>query len=298
MRLWIRLEQMTKTHVNCDKYFVKYSLFSDYMIIYRKGVLMKNTGKIITIALLTSAMPAIVTYLGKTNNIIDYLYKNEYIGSAFDVELFKSTCQIISIVLSFSIILYQQLTTNVKLNNGNQKINGLLYQTKMVFQEALSSTIGYKVNFDIRIFVPVKKVLNFKKEKSLYFQIVNYDGLCTVGTTNGLKFKVLPQNEKQGLVGECYNRRSMLYDDCLAQNNSSAYNLDNYQQSKTRDLEFSIVCPLYNSNDEIVAIIAIDGKQKIDISAHKEKVTNNILTFSQTLYENVPELFKAKRRLI
>lgn len=136
---------------------------------------MKNTGKIITIALLTSAMPAIVTYLGKTNNIIDYLYKNEYIGSAFDVELFKSTCQIISIVLSFSIILYQQLTTNVKLNNGNQKINGLLYQTKMVFQEALSSTIGYKVNFDIRIFVPVKKVLNFKKEKSLYFQIVNYD---------------------------------------------------------------------------------------------------------------------------
>lgn len=73
MRLWIRLEQMTKTHVNCDKYFVKYSLFSDYMIIYRKGVLMKNTGKIITIALLTSAMPAIVTYLGKTNNIIDYL---------------------------------------------------------------------------------------------------------------------------------------------------------------------------------------------------------------------------------
>ena len=45
------------------------------------------------------------------------------------------------------------------------KIHGLLYQTKMVFQEALSSTIGYKVNFDIRIFVPVKKVLNFNLKK-------------------------------------------------------------------------------------------------------------------------------------
>lgn len=92
--------------------------------------------------------------------------------------------------------------------------------------------------------------------------------------------------------------RNMLYDDCLAKNNSSSYHLDNYQISKTRDLEFSIVCPLYNSNDEIIAIIAIDGKQKIDISAHKSEITNNVLTFAQTLYENVPDLFKPIRRLI
>lgn len=127
-------------------------------------------------------------------------------------------------------------------------------------------------------------------KKSLYFQIVNYEGLCTAGTTNGLKFKVLPEEEKQGLVGDCYNMRNMLYDDCLAKNNSSSYHLDNYQISKTRDLEFSIVCPLYSSNDEIIAIIAIDGKQKIDISAHKSEITNNVLTFAQTLYENVPDL--------
>lgn len=255
---------------------------------------MKNKAKIITVALVTSAVPAIVTYLGKTNNIIDYLYQKNYIGPAFDIDLFKSTCQILSIILSFSIILCQQLSTNIKLNNGNQKINGLLYQTKMIFQEALSSTIGYKVNFDIRIFVPIKKIINLEKGKPLYFQIVNYDGLGTVGTTNGLKFKVLPESEKQGLVGNCYNMRSMLYDDCLVQNNSSAYHLDNYQLSKTRDLEFSIVCPLYNSNDEVIAIIAIDGKQKIDITAHKSEIINNVLTFSQTLYENVPELFKPR----
>lgn len=259
---------------------------------------MKNKGKIIFIAIFTSAIPAIVTYLGKTNNIIDYLYKNNYIGSAFDIELFKSTCQIISIVLSFFIILYQQIATNIKVNNGKQKINGLLYQTKMIFQEALSSIIGDTVNFDIRIFVPIKKLIKWKKDNSLYFQIVNYEGLGTVGTTNDLKFKVSPKNEKQGLVGECYCSGNMLYDDCLAKNNSTSYHLDKYQQSKTRDLEFSIVCPLFNANNEVTAIVAVDGKQKIDISAHKEQVTSYILTFSQTLYENVPELFKAKRRLI
>ena len=132
---------------------------------------MKNKAKIITVALVTSAVPAIVTYLGKTNNIIDYLYQKNYIGPAFDIDLFKSTCQILSIILSFSIILCQQLSTNIKLNNGNQKINGLLYQTKMIFQEALSSTIGYKVNFDIRIFVPIKKIINLEKGKPLYFKI-------------------------------------------------------------------------------------------------------------------------------
>lgn len=259
---------------------------------------MKSKGKIVAVALITSAIPAIVTYLGKSDNIIDYLYARNYIGSAFDIDLFKSVCQIISIILSFSIILLQQLATNIKLDNGNKKINGLLYQTKMIFQEALSATLGSKVNFDVRIFVPIKKMINLERGRPLYFQIVNYDGLCTAGTTNGLKFKVLPESEKQGLVGNCYNMRSMLYDDCLAQNNSSSYHLDNYQISKTRDLEFSIVCPLYNSSDDIVAIIAIDGKQKINITAHKSEITNNILTFSQTLYENVPELFKPKRRLI
>lgn len=115
---------------------------------------MKSKGKIIAIALITSAIPAIVTYLGKSDNIIDYLYKRNYIGSAFDIDLFKSVCQILSIVLSFAIILFQQLATNIKLDNGNKKINGLLYQTKIIFQEAISSTIGNKINFDIRIFVP------------------------------------------------------------------------------------------------------------------------------------------------
>ena len=82
--------------------------------------------------------------------------------------------------------------------------------------------------------------------------------------------------------------------------NPRTYNVEviTYCLSKTRDLEFSIVCPLYNSNDEVIAIIAIDGKQKIDITAHKSEIINNVLTFSQTLYENVPELFKPKRRLI
>lgn len=104
----------------------------------------------------------------------------------------------------------------------------------MIFQEAFSSTIGSKINFDIRIFVPIRKIFNLEKGKPLYFEIANYDGLGTVGTTSGLKFKVLPENEKQGLVGNCCNMRSMIYDDCLA----------------------------------------------------------------QTLYENVPDLFKPKRRLI
>ncbi len=116
---------------------------------------MKKRGKIITIALVTSAIPAIVTYLGASNNILDYLYKKNYIGTAFDMDFFKSICQVSSIILSFFIILFQQLSTNIRLDNSSKKINGLLYQTKMIFQEAFSSTIGSKVNFDIRIFVPI-----------------------------------------------------------------------------------------------------------------------------------------------
>lgn len=258
---------------------------------------MKNKGKIILIVLITSALPAIATYLGSSYSIIDYFKQENYIGSAFNVDLFKNLCQLASIILSFSILLIQRLSSDIKLENSNNKINGLLELTKVVFQGAFSSAVDTNINIDIRIFVPIKKIINIKKNETLYFQIVNCEGLSTAGITNGLKFKVLPKDERQGLIGNCYNLHTTVYDDNLKQNNEQ-YNLTKFQLSKTRNQEFSIAHPLYNESNEIVAIITIDGTQKIDISEHESAIINNVLMFSEKLFLSVPDLFKPKRRLL
>lgn len=156
----------------------------------------------------------------------------------------------------------------------------------------------------MRIFVP-EKTLKWRithiinKNNALFFRIKNIDGLAEAGITNDLKFQVLPPEEKQGLVGECFVTKKMVYDDNLIQSNSTDYHLSEYQINKTNDLRFIIVCPIFSENGEVIAIIAFDSKNDIKVTQeNKEALSDLILNYTQQLYEKVPELFKAKGGLL
>lgn len=262
---------------------------------------MKNRLRILVIALITSAIPTMLSYLGGADNVLDTLSAKGYIGSSVNIDMLKSICQIIGGILTFTFITYNMAICNWKIESKDTQINSLLYQNKTIFERAFSNIVGNAVNLDVRIFVPEDRIIDLRQNKVKYFKIKNYEGLCTAGTTNDLKFAVHPHGYLEGLVGQCYDQKSMLLEDNLKERNDTQYNLNRFQISKTRDLEFSIVCPLFKdgNNDEVVAVVAVDGKQKISINNdNRENLINSVLTFSQLLYENVPELFKPVRRLI
>lgn len=123
--------------------------------------------------------------------------------------------------------------------------------------------------------------------------IKNIEGLADAGVTNNLKFQVEPADSIQGLVGECYQRRTIVYDDNLEVTNDQEYNLADYQKSKTNDLKFILVCPVFQ--EEVVeAIVAFDCKHDIKINGQEDKFTKAVLNYTQQLHEYVPELFKSK----
>lgn len=249
-------------------------------------------------SLVVAAIPGIITFVG-SSDLLDVLYKNNILGSKFDIDKTKLICQILGAVIFFVIVTYQMSVNAYKIQVSANEINGLLYQNKNIFELGIATVLGKRVGIDIRIFVPLKKRINFNKNEELYFHIKNYSGLCNVGITNNLKFKVLPDTDKEGLVGECYNTGAMIYDDNLKENNSTQYNLNYAQISKTRELKFSIVCPLYDEHNSIVAIVAYDGREEISITDNnKQEIVNAVVTFAQMLYENAPELFKPIRRII
>ena len=160
-------------------------------------------------------------------------------------------------------------------------------------------------HIDVRIFVP-EKTLKWRispycehKNNALFFRIKNIDGLAEPGITNDLKFQVLPEERRQGLVGECFKTKKMVYDDNLIQSNSTEYHLSEYQINKTNDLRFIIVCPVFSENGDVVAIIAFDSKNDIKVTEeNKEALSNLILNYTQQLYEKVPELFRPKGGLL
>ena len=121
--------------------------------------------------------------------------------------------------------------------------------------------------------------------------IKNITGFANDDVTSKLKFEVAPN--PVGLVGRTFKDKCIYYDCDLENTNTSMYNLSHSQINKTNDLKFSLTCPIFKTKDEVVAILAIDSRQKIDISGKNEKIiTNSVNNFSTQLYEYVPDLFK------
>lgn len=264
---------------------------------------MKKFSKILIKGFLLSFIPALFTLLG-TIDILDRLQKNQYIGSAVNIQNIKDWCSIIGLVLTFIFLTISLIIHEIEEERYKTQSKQLLKYNKDIFTNAITEYLGREYcNIDIRIFVPNKpiswKIIHFfNKDYPLKFIIRNFDGLAEAGMTNNLSFQVSPKDSAQGLVGDCYQKRKIIYDDNLQETNDTSYNLNDYQKSKTHDLKFIIVCPLFENGKDIKAIVAFDCKHKIKIEKKNDKFIDAILNYTQQLYEYIPELFKSKGGII
>lgn len=260
---------------------------------------MRKTVAIGVKGILFSLVPATFTLLG-TIKALDWLQKQGYIGSAVNIQVVKDVCSMLGIFTTFIFLTSNVIIHEIEEDKYKTQAKQLIKYNKDILTSALSEYLGKEYcNIDIRIFVPYKTVWwriahLFNKNMPLQFGIKNIEGLAEAGVTNNLKFQVSPQDKVQGLVGECYQQRKMIYDDNLQETNDKDYNLTDYQISKTNDLKFIIVCPVFSEARDIVAIVAFDCKHEIKINTKEDKFSNAILNYTQQLYEYVPELFKSK----
>ena len=169
---------------------------------------------------------------------------------------------------------------------------------KKIIQSNLSQISGdSNISFDLRIFVPqrsicccIKSLLHLQTEK--WFFIRNIEPFANKDITEHLKFRVDP--DPQGLVGSAYSKKSIVYDDNLAETNSTSYSLDQAQVSRTSALLWSICVPILNEKNEVIAIMALDSNtSKLDISANKDAIRTLTNTIAIMMKDSVPELFKS-----
>lgn len=265
---------------------------------------MKTTKEVLIKGVLCSFVPAVFNFLGSTDALV-WAQEKQYIGTSIDIEAAKMVCFLLSLLATFGLLSYNLIVSELKENMFRKRSTELIKYTKEIMITALAKSLGKEYcDINIRIFVPKKtlvwRIAHFLgKEKSLYFHIKNIEGLAEAGVTNNLKFRVYPDSEKEGLVGECFWVRKMVLDDNLVVSNNTDYNLTDYQKNKTNDLKFIIVCPTFNESGEIDAIVAFDSKNEIKVTNDNQEVLSNlILNYTQQLHEKVPELFKSKGGLI
>lgn len=244
-----------------------------------------------------SAVPAFLSYLANSSLVFDKLIELQFLSEKINVALIQDYCLLASILFSALALSLNLIFTQIRHDQILEQRNSLIKMNK----DILSSSLGKRFlsdtsSFDIRIFVPkypilydvAKKVGISKIPKK--FVIKNIDLISEPGITKNLQFEVSPKEE--GLVGWCYQTKSMVYDDDLEHTNDKLYMLNKNQIDRTSNLKWSICCPVMGENDDVVAIVALDGKTRINIDKGKEATLREEITaFCCMLYDSVPQLF-------
>lgn len=257
---------------------------------------MKKVGKIWTNGILASLLPAALVLFGQSD-ILLRLKEHQYIGANVDVNFIKDASAILGVILTFWFLTRPLIISELNERKYHIQRDRLIKNNKEIFLKVFCKTLGReRCDLEIRIFVPengwkyrIRKLLH--RDTPFYFKIKNLDGLADPGTTEDLRFQVYPNQE--GLVGKCFQERTILYDDDLENNNDTKYNLNEYQINKTSDLKFILVCPIMTLDNNIQAVVAFDSKTQIKITeTNKKALTNIILNYTQELHDLVPEFFK------
>ena len=248
--------------------------------------------------ILLSLIPALCTYLSQNENILSWLQTNNYIGTEINIKIVQHITGILSIFFTFGLLTIPLIISNIQNLTYKTQRDYLIKNYKEIFQNTLKKQLGVEnCKLNIRIFVPrvslwnkICKKLNIDV-KSIYC-IKNIEGLADKDITDNLKFEVYPN--KQGLVGDCFEQKAIIFDDDLENSNETNYNLTHYQIAKTNQLKFILVCPIFSENEEIVSIMSFDSCDNIKIKDDaKDKIRKLILNYTQSLYECIPEVFKA-----
>ena len=279
-------------------YFIVFTVELWYYWYERDDSMVKKFVKVILPVILFSAIPAVLSYLANSSYIFDKLQKNGWIGKSINISEVQEYCLWIGIVLSAIFLSINLILTKLKRDSYYEQRNNLISMNKALLANALGSTfVSNEASFDIRIFIPKHKIryrfYDWIKNTSFprKYIIKNIGIIAEKGSTKDLQFEVYPK--PQGLVGECYSTKAIIYDDRLFETNNTYYGLDNSQIARTSDLKWSICCPVFEKQDKIVAIIALDGKTKITIDSEKEDaLRTHLSSFSQMLFDSVPQLFK------
>lgn len=259
---------------------------------------MKKIVKNLSEGIIFTTIPAVCSYASNSNILWDKLSELNILSESFNVEIAKDVLLCVGIVLSSILLGLNLIISKSKYDSMLHQRNALIKMNKDILADSLAKSLSSNAaNYDIRIFVPkhalLYRICNKLKIKRLKqkFSIKNIDIIADEGITQNLQFEVSPNQE--GLVGICYNRKAMVFDDNLEKTNSIDYNMAQSQIDQTSNLKWSICCPILKEDNTIAAIMAFDGKSKINIDLTKTPSINlELLAFSRMLYETVPQLFR------
>lgn len=262
------------------------------------------------ISILIAFIPAILGYLAKANN-----WPNPFLQAVFAIDMgqgaaavnkaladIKDIIWLVSVIFTAIPLQVYMIWNKEKESRAIAERDGLLRFLRDQFQYKLEEEAKTKYpNVNIRVYLPKRKLISFintanysGKKRVVLFQTVlrnkNISGFCCSDTIEGLYFHT--GENAQGLVGECYTQKQILYEDDMRKPDAE-YHLTGYLKDHTLNTRFCLCFPLLNEQDKVLAVISFDSNEPILIhKAVKNIWCDNVTNFCLTLEQTVPHIFK------
>lgn len=254
--------------------------------------------KIIFIFLCYTLIPGATAYLANSEFLFNLLIEANILSDQFNIPVAQEVCLIINVAFTILIIGPKIIIEERKLKSSKRETEDLYNMVKTIFGSTFESIVKKKpINFDMRIFVPMKTpsyfLSRFSKKAKIYFEIKNIAPFAKSDATAHLRFRVTPN--PQGLVGDCYTQKEIIFDNNLQQTNSSSWNLEQAQIARTSSLLWSLCIPIIDQSSNVIAVIALDSTDTaLDIAACRAELASFLMTYATLLHDSAPSLFKGR----
>jgi hypothetical protein len=210
-----------------------------------------------------SLIPTMLIYLGKSDTFFKLLKDHSFIDSGTDVSTPQLYCFIIGVFWAGLITPVQLSKTKTKLEEKKRQFEELLSFNKELYFTSIKENLKkHNKKFSTRLFVPCKgfnawfqKIWN----KKIIFSLIERNGITDPINTKSLYFEVSPNT--QGLVGKTCKEKAIVID-CNV--DPEKYNLTHYQKSKTNGVKFCTTAPIFNKNNQVIAVLAVDSNDEIN----------------------------------
>lgn len=248
-----------------------------------------------------TVIPCLTAYLSSSSFLYGILIKYNILSKEFNIAQAQDVFLIISVFFTTFVVGIKIVRNEYKSSQHDKQVAGLYNMIKEICTSSLKEVSkSSTVDFNMRIFVPLitpKYLVHkfYKRNKfEFYFVIRNITPFAKSDQTELLRFRVYPR--PQGIVGECYRSKKIVYDDNLQSTNETNWNLNRAQIARTNDLLWCICIPIIDhDNDNVVAVVSLDSNtSKIEISSHRQELSLLLNTYSFLLYDSVPDLFKER----
>ncbi len=226
-----------------------------------------------------SLLPTFLVYIGKSESFFNFLKAHSFINQDSDISTSQLWCFTIGIIWAGLISPVQLAKTKKQLEAKNKKFNELLaFNNETYFKSVKTTLKKHNKNFNTRIFVPHKSIsARWARiwNKKLVFALKEFEGFTDPLPAVSLHFEVTPTT--QGLVGKACKEKAIVVD---CEVNPQNYNLTHYQQSKTNDVKFCSTAPIFNSKNDVIAVLAVDSTDDIQFDDSEiEQWKNQIIYY-------------------